>query len=138
MPVVFVVIALRLIQQFVAALNHGETLNRDLERRVEEKSLEIERSWQQIASLRTAEAAQRERQRIASDLHNDLGAQLLTIAQGSTAWHDPERIAGMARDALNEMRLSVRGMVGEAMPVADVVADWRAEAVSRLATAGFG
>jgi len=137
MPFVFVVIGLRLIQQFVRALNRAETMNQELEQRVAEKSRELEGNWRQIATLRTAEAAQRERQRIASDLHDDLGAQLLTIAQGSTTWRDPERVSAMARDALNEMRLSVRGMVGEPLPVADVFADWRAETVSRLTTAGF-
>ncbi len=74
-----------------------------------------------------------ERQRIASDLHDDLGARLLGIVQGS----DSPSIADMARQALDEMRLSVRGLTSDAMAVADVLADWRAETVSRLDAAGF-
>jgi signal transduction histidine kinase len=77
--------------------------------------------------------ARLERQRIASDLHDDLGAKLLTIAQASGS----ERVASMARQALDEMRLSVRGLVGDASLAADVLADWRAECVTRLAAAGF-
>ena len=77
--------------------------------------------------------ARQERQRIASDLHDDLGAKLLTIAQASGS----ERVAGMARQALDEMRLSVRGLTGEAALAADVLADWRAECVTRLAAAGL-
>ncbi len=90
--------------------------------------------------LASAEAfehgARQERRRIASDLHDDLGAQLLTIAQASNH-ASRERIAGMARQALDEMRLSVRGLAGEPAGVGDVLADWRAESVTRLAAAGF-
>ncbi len=137
MPLVFAVIGLRLIQLFVQALRHAETHNEQLELRVAQKSDEIERNWEQIARLRTAQAAQDERRRIASDLHDDLGAQLLSIAQASQRDGEPERIAGMARTALEEMRLSVRGLTGQAALTQDVVADWRAETVTRLEDAGF-
>jgi two-component system sensor histidine kinase UhpB len=137
MPLVFVVIGLRLIQLFVRALQEAETMNEQLERRVAQKSDEIERSWEQIAHLRTAQAAQDERRRIASDLHDDLGAQLLTIAQASQRGGEPDRIAGMARQAMEEMRLSVRGLTGNAMLAHDALADWRAEIVTRLAEAGL-
>jgi len=137
MPLVFAVMAVRLIQLFVRALSRAETLNRELELRVVGKSREIERNWQQIAALRTAQAAQEERRRIASDLHDDLGAQLLTIAHTSQSGGPPERIAAMARQALEDMRLSVRGMKGHATPAQEAVADWRAETVTRLSEAGL-
>lgn len=137
MPFVFLVIGLRLIQLFVQALQHAETLNLQLEQRVAEKSREIEESWQQIAQLRAGEAAQAERRRIASDLHDDLGAQLLTITQASERGSQPDRIAGMARQAMEEMRLSVRGLTSDAARAGDVLADWRAEIVTRLSEAGM-
>jgi two-component system sensor histidine kinase UhpB len=89
--------------------------------------------------MRTAEAKQQERQRIASDLHDDLGAKLLTIAQASQLGTDGDRdrVAGMVRQALDEMRLSVRGLTGEPASADNVLADWRAETVTRLAMAGF-
>jgi len=137
MPFVFLVIGMRLIQLFVKALNRAENLNQELEQRVADKSREIELNWQQISQLRTNEAAQNERRRIASDLHDDLGAQLLTIAQASQRGSEPERIAGMARQAMEEMRLSVRGLTGDAARALNVLADWRAEIVTRLTEAGM-
>lgn len=137
MPFVFLVIGTRLIQLFVRALNRAENLNQELEQRVADKSREIELNWQQISQLRTNEAAQNERRRIASDLHDDLGAQLLTIAQASQRGGEPERIAGMARQAMEEMRLSVRGLTGDAARAVNVLADWRAEIVTRLSEAGM-
>jgi len=137
MPLVFGVIAVRLIQLFVRALTQAETLNQELELRVIGKSREIERNWQQIAQLRTAQAAQEERRRIASDLHDDLGAQLLTIVQATQRGGQPDRIAAMARQALEEMRLSVRGMTGHVTAADEALADWRAETVTRLSEAGM-
>jgi two-component system, NarL family, sensor histidine kinase UhpB len=138
MPFIFMVIGLRLIQLFVGALNRAESINVELEHRVMEKSEELERNYEQLTGLRAAQAAQDERRRIASDLHDDLGAKLLTIAQASLQSDGSERIAGMARQALDEMRLSVRGMTADEAPASDVLADWRAETVTRLAQAGFG
>jgi signal transduction histidine kinase len=77
------------------------------------------------------QVTEKERKRIAADLHDDLGAKLLTIVHTS----DSERISNLAREALEEMRLSVKGLTGRPVQLADALADWRAEAVSRLGQA---
>jgi len=74
---------------------------------------------------------QKERKRIAADLHDDLGAKLLTIVHTS----ESERISTLAREALEEMRLSVRGLTGKPVRLTDALADWRAETVMRLGQA---
>lgn len=81
----------------------------------------------------TQAAVDEERLRIASDLHDDLGAKLLGIVQAGQA----DGTARLARQALEEMRQSVRGMAGQPVAASDVLADWRAELVSRLDAAGF-
>jgi signal transduction histidine kinase len=81
----------------------------------------------------TQEAVAQERQRIAADLHDDLGAKLLSLAQAGS--HDGT--APLARQALEDMRQSVRGMVGRAVPAEDALADWRAELVGRMNGAGL-
>jgi signal transduction histidine kinase len=132
LPVLFVVVGLRLVRQQGIALVDAEADKALLEARVREATEQIERNFRQLAELRVEQVTDRERKRIAADLHDDLGAKLLTIVHTS----DSERISTLAREALEEMRLSVRGLTGRAVRLSDALGDWRAEVVSRLAQAG--
>jgi two-component system, NarL family, sensor histidine kinase UhpB len=132
-PVIFVLVGLRLVQQHGRALQHAELDKAVLEQRVREATAQVEANYRQMAELRVEQVTERERKRIAADLHDDLGAKLLTIVHTS----DNERISTLAREALEEMRLSVRGLTGRPVRLADALGDWRAEVVSRLAQAGI-
>jgi signal transduction histidine kinase len=132
-PIMFVLVGLRLVQQHGRALQQAELGRAHLEERVREATEEIERNFLQLSELRVEQVTERERKRIAADLHDDLGAKLLTIVHTS----ESERISTLAREALEEMRLSVRGLTGKPVKLADALGDWRAEVVSRLAQAGI-
>jgi signal transduction histidine kinase len=133
LPMIFVVIGLRLVQHYARALQTAEEGRLSLEQRIHEATAEIERNFAQLAELRVEQVTERERKRIAADLHDDLGAKLLTIVHTS----ESERISTLAREALEEMRLSVRGLTGKPVRLIDALGDWRAEVVSRLAQAGI-
>jgi two-component system, NarL family, sensor histidine kinase UhpB len=133
LPMLVLVVSFRLVQMFARTLRAAEAGRTTLESRVREATLEIERNFAQLAELRVEQVTERERKRIAADLHDDLGAKLLTIVHTS----ESDRISTLAREALEEMRLSVRGLTGKPMRVADALADWRAETVSRLGQAGI-
>jgi two-component system sensor histidine kinase UhpB len=132
-PVFFFAVASQQIKVFGFALRSAEAARNSLERRIAEATAEMERNYVQMAELRVEQVTEKERKRIAGDLHDDLGAKLLTIVHTS----ESERISSLAREALEEMRLSVRGLTGKPLPVADALADWRAETVSRLGQAGI-
>ena len=132
-PLMLVLLGLRLVQQHGHALHDAEIDKAQLEARVHEATEEMERSFRQLSELRVEQITDRERKRIAADLHDDLGAKLLTIVHTS----DSERISSLAREALEEMRLSVRGLTGKPVRLADALGDWRAEVVNRLAQAGI-
>ena len=133
LPLTFIGMGLRLVQQHGRALQDAEADRRVLEARIREATEEIERNFAQLTELRIEQVTERERKRIAADLHDDLGAKLLTIVHTS----DNERISTLAREALEEMRLSVRGLTGRPVRLIDALGDWRAEAMSRLAQTGI-
>lgn len=133
LPTILLVVGLRLIQQHGSALRQSENLRQELEQRVAEATAEIEANYRQMSELRVEQVTERERKRIAADLHDDLGAKLLTIVHTS----ESERISSLAREALEEMRLSVRGLTGKPVRLEDAIGDWRAEVISRLNQAGI-
>ncbi len=133
LTLVLVMIGLRLAQQFGRQLQMSEASRHSTELRVREATLEIEKNFSQLAELRVEQVTAQERKRIAGDLHDDLGAKLLTIVHTS----DNERISSLAREALEEMRLSVRGLTGKPMKLVDALGDWRAEFVQRLSQTGL-
>lgn len=132
-PLGLVLVGLRLVRQHGRALQAAELTRVNLEARIRDATAEIERNFRQLTELRVEQVTERERKRIAADLHDDLGAKLLTIVHTS---EDP-RISTLAREALEEMRLSVRGLTGKPVRLADALGDWRAELMSRLAQSGI-
>ena len=134
LPLAFIALGLRLVYSEVVGLRladaHARTM---LDRRVGEAAADAERNFAQLAELRVEQVTEKERKRIAADLHDDLGAKLLTIVHTS----ESERISTLAREALEEMRLSVHGLTGKPVRLADALADWRAETVSRLGQANI-
>jgi two-component system, NarL family, sensor histidine kinase UhpB len=131
-PLVFIGVGLRLVHHYGRALQTAEELRQTLETRIRDATAAMEKSYAQMAELRVEQVTQQERKRIAADLHDDLGAKLLTIVHTS----ESERISTLAREALEEMRLSVRGLTGKPVKLIDALGDWRAEVVSRLAQTG--
>ena len=131
-PLVFLALGLRLVQQYGRAYQSAEQSRAELEVRIRDATAQIERNFAQLAELKVEQVTDRERKRIAADLHDDLGAKLLTIVHTS----DSERISTLAREALEEMRLSVRGLTGKPVRLSDALGDWRAEVVSRLNQSG--
>jgi two-component system, NarL family, sensor histidine kinase UhpB len=131
-PLAFLGMGLLLVHQVGRALRSAEELRNSLESRIRDSSAAMERNYAQMAELRVEQVTQQERKRIAADLHDDLGAKLLTIVHTS----ESERISTLAREALEEMRLSVRGLTGKPVKLIDALGDWRAEVVGRLSQTG--
>ena len=132
-PLSVLLIGLRLVIVHAHDRNRYELERSGLEQRIRDTVSEIERNYAQLAEAKLEQVTERERKRIAADLHDDLGAKLLTIVHTS----ESDRISTLAREALEEMRLSVRGLTGKPVQLLDALGDWRAEVVSRLGQANI-
>jgi len=132
-PLSLLGLGLHRVREFARALTQSELAVLQGELRLQERIAELERHFDQVAEAKLEQVTERERKRIAADLHDDLGAKLLTIVHTS----ESDRISTLAREALEEMRLSVRGLTGKPVQLLDALGDWRAEVVSRLAQANI-
>jgi signal transduction histidine kinase len=74
-----------------------------------------------------------ERGRIARDLHDDVGARLLSGLHKS----DVAETREVVREAIADMRTIVSGLTGAALPLSEVVAQLRHETARRLEAAGI-
>jgi two-component system sensor histidine kinase UhpB len=133
LPLLFAGVGTRLFLMFARALHATETDRNRLAHELQALTAEFDVRVEHLTATRVDQFTERERKRIASDLHDDLGAKLLTIVHTS----DAARIPQLAREALEEMRLSVRGLAGRPVRLDDALADWRAEIIGRLTQAGI-
>jgi signal transduction histidine kinase len=72
-----------------------------------------------------------ERARIAQDLHDDIGARLLTLMYKAP---DPE-MEEYLRHTLQDLKTLTRGLAASSHPLAHAAAEWKADATQRLAAA---
>lgn len=132
-PVLMITLGLQFVASFARARRDSDLQQVLTEQGMAERVAEMERSFAGTVEQKLEQVTERERKRIAADLHDDLGAKLLTIVHTS----ESDRISTLAREALEEMRLSVRGLTGKPVQLLDALGDWRAEVVSRLGQANI-
>ncbi len=73
-----------------------------------------------------------ERLRVARDMHDDIGAKLLTLLHVD----DPQRQKPLLREAMTQLRSIVRGLAGQAQQFDDFMADLRHICMERAQAAG--
>lgn len=73
-----------------------------------------------------------ERLRVARDMHDDIGAKLLTLLHVD----DPQRQKPLLREAMTHLRSIVRGLAGQAQHWDDFMADLRHVSMERAQAAG--
>lgn len=130
-PLVLLFLTGHLGRRFADALTQAESFNRELERRVEASAHALAESYQRRNLLERETATAEERERIYRDLHDDIGAKLLSLAIRAK---DPES-ADIARAALQDLRDVVSRSAQTDAPLSDLLADWRAEIIGRCAAA---
>lgn len=80
------------------------------------------------------QGAAEERQRITSDMHDNIGVQLL----GALHSRDPVRKDELIRDTLADLREIINNSAGERLTLAELMADLRVEIADLLSSVGIG
>lgn len=127
-PILFMVMAWIMTARYVRVLNEFESLNLELEARVATKHRELEENFSRIQSMHKEQTMLEERERIYQDLHDDVGAKLLSLVYRSD---NPDN-ADLARSALQDLRDVVSRTAAEQFNLDETLADWRIECEQRL------
>jgi signal transduction histidine kinase len=97
-----------LLERFVSTLNEAEGLNKNLEQRVEQKQAELQSNFQRLQLLEREQTIAEERSRIMSDMHDGIGAQLIsTIGLAEHGTLSQQEMAAALRECLDDLRLTI-------------------------------
>jgi signal transduction histidine kinase len=139
--VLLVAFALISGEYIVTTLGRAERSNQELEQRVHQKSAELEQSY---AHLRQAEIAgardsarTQERTRLMRDMHDGMGAQLMTALRGvERGTLSSDQVAHSLQDGLDELRLLMDSS-DQSQPLQVALANWRNRWDARLTATGL-
>lgn len=107
-PLLAISLGALLISRHLSAVRETTLAKVTLEQRVAERTAEIERTHRQLRTLEQERTRIAERQRIMSDIHDGLGASLVSLLSVVQTRHaEPAEIERRVHDALQELRLAV-------------------------------
>lgn len=121
----------------VKQLNRAEQTNAELERNIQAKALELEQSYAMLHASERASARAQERAWLNREIHDGVGAQLITALRGvERGTLSKERVAQTLQEGLDELRLLMdAGDLGQSLHRA--LATWRNRWDSRLEAIGL-
>jgi len=138
LPVLLVTIGALLTVRFVRALRIAEDANAVLAERLAAKERELAEHYGRLALVERREASTAERQRIMHDMHDGLGAQLVSslvvVERGNV---QAAEVARMLREAIDEMRLAIDAFGRTDTDLEGALASLRHRMEPRLQVAGI-
>ncbi|HKX95908.1 MAG TPA: sensor histidine kinase [Methylibium sp.] len=127
-----------LLRRFVRSLVASESMSSELERRVAEKHAELERNYAHLQQVERHSAAAEERSRILSDMHDGIGAQLIStlnlVEHGDVSSRD---VATALRECIDDLRLAIDSLEPTDDELLPVLGNLRYRIEPRLKASGI-
>lgn len=133
MPLLFLGLIALLALRVARGMQAVRSANESLEARVQAAGAQLAAGYERERALLAERSAGAERERIYRDLHDNLGAKLLSLVHRA----GDEQQAGLARDALAEMRRVIASAQLPGARLDDLAADWQLECELRCDHAGI-
>ena len=134
----FITFACILMRNFYTAAGQAEALNRELEMRVRDRELSLEKSYLALQHADQQRTLLSERERILRDMHDGLGGTLISLlASLRNEGSGDSPIARALRNALDDLRLILHSLEPSAKPLRVALALLRERLAERAADAGL-
>lgn len=120
------------------ALAESQRTNAMLEERVREKQRELERQFETVQRLAREAAVAEERRRIMADMHDGIGASLIsTLSLVESGAVSPAQVAVALRECIDDLRLAIDSLEPADGDLAPVLGGLRYRLEPRLKGAGI-
>lgn len=107
-PLLLSALVYAMAEGYFRTYEQARALNAELERRVQERASELERTHERLRALERVATVASERERLMRDMHDGIGSQLITTLQaverGGTG---PEDVAEQLRACMDDLRLMI-------------------------------
>ncbi|MDB5859712.1 MAG: hypothetical protein JWQ76_3401 [Ramlibacter sp.] len=107
-PLLLCALVYALADNYFRTYDQARERTADLERRVQERTRELEATHERLRALERSATVAAERERLMGDMHDGMGSQLITtleaVERGSG---DAREVAGMLRGCLDDLRLLI-------------------------------
>ena len=135
--IIFLVFAFALGRRLIDALGTVENLNVILEDRVAAASSELERTQKQIRELEVAVALEQERERIMREMHDSVGANLISALAIAEHGDASSRTVATLKRSLTDLRIAVDSLEQVDGDITLLLASFRHRMEPELRAAGW-
>jgi signal transduction histidine kinase len=137
-PLILFAMVYALAEHYFRTYDALRLLSAGLERRVAERTAELERSHARVLALERAATLAGERDRMMRDMHDGIGSQLITtldaVERGSLR---PAEVGALLRGCLDDLRLMIDSLDPHEDSLASALANLRWRLEPRLSAAGI-
>ncbi len=135
--IIFLVFAFALGRRLIDALGTVENMNVILEDRVAAASSELERTQKQIRALEVAVALEQERERIMREMHDSVGANLISALAITEHGDASSRTVATLKRSLTDLRIAVDSLEQVDGDITPLLASFRHRMEPELRAAGW-
>ncbi|MEO1201414.1 MAG: sensor histidine kinase [Pseudomonadota bacterium] len=119
------IITLLIARRYARSERALVTLNRDLERRIDDKARELEAGYEERRDLERRQTLSDERNRLMRDMHDGLGGQLIQALAVSERENAPDELRDSLERALVDLRLIVDSISPQQSDLVSLLASFR-------------
>jgi signal transduction histidine kinase len=136
-PLLLCALVYALAESFYRTYDQARALNADLERRVRERTSELESTHERLRALEREATLSAERERLMRDMHDGVGSHLITtldaVRRGNADLAEVEKLLG---DCIEDLRLMIDSLEPEQHSLQIALGNLRYRLEPRLRAAG--